>query len=94
MPGEICLANFQTRDRGSLIGSGNLGSGRELMKLSKLEKHMRDHGCHFDHHGGNHDFWVNPKTGQPAPVPRHKAVNKFTALGICKSLGIPIPPGS
>jgi len=25
---------------------------------AKLEKHLRDKGCHFSHHGGKHDIWI------------------------------------
>ena len=64
------------------------------MKRTKLEKHLRDHGCRFDHHGGKHDIWVNPGSGAEAPVPRHAEIKKWTAKGVCQLLGIPAPPGS
>ena len=65
-----------------------------MVKRSKLEKHLRDHRCHFSHHGGKHDIWINPSSGKDAPIPRHSEIKKWTARGICKVLGIPAPPGS
>ncbi|MEM7809010.1 MAG: type II toxin-antitoxin system HicA family toxin [Planctomycetota bacterium] len=61
------------------------------MKRRLLEKHLKDHGCVFDHSGGRHDIWFNPSNGKQAPVPRHNEVNNFTAASICKQLGIPKP---
>ena len=64
------------------------------MKRAKLEQHLREHGCHFNHHGGKHDIWINPATGKDAPIPRHTEVKKWTARGICKALGVPPAAGS
>jgi mRNA interferase HicA len=64
------------------------------MKRTKLERHLRENGCRFDHHGGKHDIWVNPATGSDAPVPRHADIKKWTARAVCVQLGIPVPPGS
>jgi len=63
------------------------------MKRSKLEKHLRSFGCRFDHHGGNHDIWVNPLSGASAPIPRHTEVKKWTARGICEQLSVPVLAG-
>jgi hypothetical protein len=62
------------------------------VKRRLLEKHLRDCGCVFDHAGGRHDVWFNPKNGRQAPVPRHGEINTFTARGVCKQLGVSPPP--
>ena len=63
------------------------------MKRRDLERHLRAHGCRLDHHGGGHDIWFNPQTQRQAPVPRHAEINTFTAIDICKQLGVPRPAG-
>jgi hypothetical protein len=63
------------------------------MKRRDLESHMVLHGCYLHHHGGSHDIWINPITARKAPVPRHNEIKTPTARGICRSLGIPMPPG-
>ena len=60
------------------------------MKRSKLIKHLKEHDCEFDRHGGNHDLYVNRSTGKVTAIPRHKEVKRFTARAICKQLGIPV----
>jgi antitoxin HicB len=37
-----------------------ISRGGGPVKRGKLEQHLRDHGCHFSHHGGKHDIWINP----------------------------------
>jgi len=59
----------------------------------ELEKHLRSHGCHLDHHGAKHDIWINPANSKTSQVPRHKTLKKPLVRGICKTLDIPIPPG-
>lgn len=61
------------------------------MSRRELERHLKDHGCHLDHHGGKHDVWLNPSNLSLAPVPRHKTIKRNTARGICRMLGIPLP---
>ena len=63
------------------------------MNRNKLEKHLREHGCTFHHHGAKHDAWVNPANEQMASVPRHRTVKKPTARAICRDLGVPLPAG-
>lgn len=63
------------------------------MDRRKLEEHLREHGCEFDHHGGSHDVWRNPATGAMTSIPRHKTVKKPTARSICRDLGVPLPGG-
>ena len=63
------------------------------MKRRDLEKHLRQHGCALHHHGGRHDVWVNLGTQAQAPVPRKATIKWGTARGVCKQLGVPVPPG-
>lgn len=63
------------------------------MNRRKLERHLRAHGCEFDHHGGRHDVWRNPETGAEATIPRHRTVRKGTVRSICRQLGVPLPDG-
>ena len=59
------------------------------MKVSELTRLLKKCGCRFARHGGGHDVWENPKTGQEADVPRHgpKEIPTGTAQGILKKLG-------
>jgi hypothetical protein len=62
------------------------------MNRRALEQHLRRHGCRLHHHGAKHDMWVNPATNAHALVPRHKSIKRFTARGICRKLGVRLPP--
>ena len=62
------------------------------MKRRDLEKHLRTHGCVFDHAGGRHDVWRNPANTNQEPIPRHRELNNHTARAIC--IGLKIPPCS
>ena len=61
------------------------------MKLRDLERHLREHGCHFEREGGNHTLWKNPANGKVTPVPRHREVKENTARSVCRQLEIPPP---
>ena len=61
------------------------------MKLRDLERHLREHGCHFEREGGSHTLWKNPANGKVAPVPRHREVKENTARSVCRQLEIPLP---
>jgi hypothetical protein len=50
------------------------------MRLINLERYLRDHGCHCDRHGGNHDVWLNPRAKRESAVPRHREIK----LGDCE----------
>ena len=57
------------------------------MKNSELLRRLKDAGCILSRHGGSHDKWLNPKTGETAWVPRHAGeVAKGLALEILKKL--------
>jgi hypothetical protein len=76
-----------------LAGSPNWRPRKPDVNRAKLEKHLRQHGCHVHYHDGKHDIWINPVTGQDAPVPRHTEITKWTARGVCKAPGVPPAPG-
>ncbi|MEM9253639.1 MAG: type II toxin-antitoxin system HicA family toxin [Planctomycetota bacterium] len=59
------------------------------MKRRDLERHLKAHGCEFDHHGGRHDVWVNLANGRDAAVPRHNEIKPGTARAICRQLDVP-----
>jgi mRNA interferase HicA len=39
------------------------------MKRTDLIRKLEEAGCEFVRHGGNHDWYRNPKTGTSQPVP-------------------------
>ncbi len=43
-------------------------------------------GCVFIRHGGNHDWYQNPKTKVSQPVPRHREIQERLAKHIIKML--------
>lgn len=60
------------------------------MKLSDLEKHLRQNGCTKKREGGSHSIWCNSQNGKIAPVPRHRDIKLLLAKRICKELEIPV----
>ena len=59
------------------------------MKREDLLKKLREAGCSFVRHGGNHDWYVQPATGVQQPVPRHREINELTARAIIRKLSAP-----
>lgn len=60
------------------------------MKKGKLIRHLLNNGClPTGRQKGSHAQWKNAATGARTSVPVHSDINEFTALGICKQLGIP-----
>ena len=47
-----------------------------------------DAGCAFLRHGGRHDVYVNPLTGQKQPIARHSEIDEHLARHIKKHLGV------
>lgn len=41
------------------------------MRTSEFKKVLSDAGCYFVSHGGCHDKWYSPITGDKFMVPRH-----------------------
>jgi len=61
------------------------------MKRRDLERHLREHGCIFDHEGSNHSVFVRPGTSRTSSVPRHVEIKNALVRKICKDLQIPHP---
>ena len=64
------------------------------MKLRDIIRHPEQHGCEFLREGGNHTIDVNRAKGKASSVPRHKEVNDFLVIKICRDLEIPSPAKS
>jgi len=58
------------------------------MKRSELLKQIKKEGCIFLRPGTRHDIYINPKTGQKQPIPRHSEIDNDLAKHIKKYLGI------
>jgi len=56
------------------------------MKRKDLIRKSEEMGCIFIRHGGNHDWYQNPRTKLAQPVPRHNEVNENLAKHIIKML--------
>jgi mRNA interferase HicA len=56
------------------------------MKRTDLIRKLQEDGCVLVRHGGNHDWYRNPKTGMSQAIPRHREVNDFLAKHILKKL--------
>lgn len=56
------------------------------MKRIDLVRKLEQNGCVLIRHGGNHDWYRNPKTGFSQPVPRHREINELLAKHILKKL--------
>ena len=58
------------------------------MKRSELIRELQRAGCHLHRHGGRHDIYINPVTGQKQPVPRHNEIDDVLVKHIKKYLGL------
>ncbi len=56
------------------------------MKRAALIRKLDEAGCVLVRHGGNHDWYHNPKTNVSQPIPRHREINEFLARHILKKL--------
>lgn len=59
------------------------------MKRRDLIQKLKQIGCLLIRHGGNHDWYRNPRTGVSQPVPRHREINEHLASRIIKLLDNP-----
>lgn len=57
------------------------------MKRIELVRRLEENGCELIRHGGNHDWYRNPRTGMSQPVPRHREIGENLAKQILKKLG-------
>ncbi len=57
---------------------------------AELVRKLKKAGCKLESQGTNHEWWINPKTGERFQVPRHRSqdVNPKTLHSILKSAGI------
>jgi predicted RNA binding protein YcfA (HicA-like mRNA interferase family) len=58
------------------------------VKRTELIRQLHEAGCCFYRHGANHDIYINPKTLQKQPVPRHPEIDDILARHIKKYLGM------
>jgi mRNA interferase HicA len=58
------------------------------MKRRELLRKLNRMGCVLIRSGGNHDIYVNPKTGKKQPVPRHSEIDEHLAKHILHYLGL------
>lgn len=58
------------------------------MKREELVRLILAGGCSFLRHGSRHDIYLNPRTGQKQPVPRHREIDEALARHILKYLGL------
>jgi len=58
------------------------------MKRKDLIRELSKAGCVLIRHGSRHDIYLNPKTGQKQPIPRHSEVDEQLARHIRKYLGV------
>jgi predicted RNA binding protein YcfA (HicA-like mRNA interferase family) len=58
------------------------------MKRIDLIRRLEASGCLLIRHGGKHDWYQNPDTGNSQPVPRHREIKEFLAKQILRKLEI------
>lgn len=58
------------------------------MKRRELLKILQRAGCVLLRSGGNHDIYVNRKTGNKQPVPRHSEIDEHLAKHILRYLDL------
>ena len=56
------------------------------MKRDELIRTIEKAGCVLIRHGGKHDWYQNPETGECQPVPRHREIREHLARHILKKL--------
>jgi mRNA interferase HicA len=58
------------------------------LKRDDLIRSLLAAGCVLLRHGGRHDIYANPATGQKQPVPRHREIDEVLARHIKKFMGV------
>jgi predicted RNA binding protein YcfA (HicA-like mRNA interferase family) len=56
------------------------------MKRTELIQQLTARGAILTRHGSNHDIYIQPKSGNTEPVPRHNEIKEFMARKIIKNL--------
>jgi mRNA interferase HicA len=59
------------------------------MKRVDLIKKIEEFGCELVRHGGKHDWYRNPATGEMQAVPRHREIKENMARHIIRKLSNP-----
>jgi len=59
------------------------------VKRLDLVRRLEKMGCTLLRHGGRHDIYHNPGTGNSEPVPRHREINEVLAKRIIRRLSSP-----
>lgn len=61
-----------------------------LMKVSEFRRRIESIGCFVKRHGGRHDIYYSPLTGEIFPVSRHgsEEIPKGTLLSMSKKAGL------
>jgi len=62
------------------------------MKRRQLIRQLTTAGCVLARSGANHDIYLNPRTGQKQPVPRHTEIDNALARHIRKYLRLEQAP--
>ncbi len=62
------------------------GETLEELKTNLMDIYQDIMGCEFVRHGGNHDWYKNPKTGEQQPIGRHTQIHDQLAKKIIKRL--------
>jgi predicted RNA binding protein YcfA (HicA-like mRNA interferase family) len=52
------------------------------VKRTELIRKLTDAGCVLLRHGGRHDVYLNPPSGQKQPIPRHSDIDEHLARHI------------
>ncbi|MCK4728634.1 MAG: type II toxin-antitoxin system HicA family toxin [Desulfobacterales bacterium] len=58
------------------------------MKRKQFIRQLLQDGCVLLRPGSRHDIYLNPRTGQKQPVPRHNEIDNALAKHIRKYLGL------
>jgi len=58
------------------------------MRRKEFVQQLEQDGCTLLRPGARHDIYINPRTGQKQPVPRHAEIDNVLARHIRKYLGL------
>jgi predicted RNA binding protein YcfA (HicA-like mRNA interferase family) len=61
------------------------------VKRADLVRHLQKHGCALLREGAKHSVFLNPRSGRVSTVPRHREINDYLAIKICRDLDVPDP---
>jgi predicted RNA binding protein YcfA (HicA-like mRNA interferase family) len=61
------------------------------LKRKDLIRYLENNGCVFLREGANHTVFISRIEKKVSTVPRHKEIDEYLVVKICKDLGIPKP---